>query len=184
MYPGVVQHITVELGELRGGAEHGGLNLDAVQALDFGVTRQRRERHAAAETDYQHAAEAGVGQSAKMAQHELRSNVVVRSVGFAVGSKRDQVVRFGDGNGGVQTVGEIDDVQRVSVFPYAERSIEFPIEHGAERGHGLVIEVGGETNHGDSGQQHYVQSTGEDPAGRRCGVQQRGENQIGTGGRS
>ena len=76
MHARVEQHVAIQLREQRRRADDGRLDFHDVQALEFRIADQRGSRHAAAESDEQHAARR-MRESAEMAEQKLRRRVVV-----------------------------------------------------------------------------------------------------------
>ena len=141
MHARVEEHVAIQLREQRRGAHDGRLDFHDVQALQFRIAGERGRRHAAAESDEEHAARR-MRERREMAEQKLRRRVVIRGVHFSVGAQGDVIVGSRDGNVGVQAVAEIDDVQRVRVFPQRQRAVvEIPIHHGVERSDRGIVKI-------------------------------------------
>src|SRR6267378_2801281 len=80
----ITQDITVEAFEIRRGADHGGLDLNAINSLDVWVTGDGRGSHTATEADDENSPRRGLKRGSQVTQEELCASITSGCIYFAV----------------------------------------------------------------------------------------------------
>ena len=94
----ITQDITVEAFEIRRRADHGGLDLNAINSLDVRVTGDGRRRHTATETDDKNSPRRRLKRGSQVTQEELCASITSGGIYFTVDAECHVVIGAENGN--------------------------------------------------------------------------------------
>src|SRR6267378_219846 len=126
----ITQDITVEAFEIRRRADHGGLDLNAINSLDVRVTGDGRGRHTATETDDENSSRGRFKRGSQVTQEELCSSITSGCVYFTVDAEGHVVIRAENGYRVVYAVCRKHEIVCRSNFAKSKMTlIRIPIEY-------------------------------------------------------